>query len=66
MYRLRKEEHEQRLTNAITKTYKESKQLYQEEDQYGRQTNFKKQRNSKPRRNQCRKQLLVHIKGPQG
>ena len=43
-----------------------SKQLYQEEDQYGRQTNFKEQRNSKPRKIQWRKQSLLHIKGPLG
>ena len=42
------------------------KQLYQEEDQYVRQTNFKEQRNSKPRKIQWRKQLLLHIKGPLG
>ena len=45
---LSKEEHEQLLTNAVTSTYKNNKQFYQEKDQYGRQTNFKKQRNSKP------------------
>ena len=66
MYRLSKEEHEQLLTNAVTSTYKKNKQLYQEEDQYGQQTNFRKQQNSKPRRNKLRKQLLLHIKRLQG
>ena len=38
-----------------------SKQLYQEEDQYGCQINIKKQQKAIA----WRKQLLLHIKGPQ-
>ena len=45
---------------------KKPENLYQEEDQYDRQTNFKKQQNSKPHRNQWRKQLLLHNKRSQG
>ena len=42
-------------------TKQKSKQLYQEEDQYGRQINIKKQQKAIA----WRKQLLLHIKGPQ-
>ena len=42
IYWLIKEEHGQLLSNAVASTWKRNTQLYQEEDQYGRQTNFKK------------------------
>ena len=66
MYRLNKEEHEELLTNALTSNLKKTNNSIKKKINMGGKQNFKKQQNSKPHRNQSRKQLLLHIKRPQG
>ena len=66
MYRLSKEKHEKLLANAVTSTYKKANNSIKKKINMAGKQIKKKQRNSKPRRNQWRKQLLLHIKRPQG